>query len=430
MPVLGRLLGSLRRCSEGFPDTRRGTNSTYRIADFGMAAFSAFFMQSPSFLDYQRRLEDDHARSNCQTLFDIPQIPTDNRIRDMLDPAEPDLLYPVFAESVAILEGMNGGLDKFRRLGKHVLIALDGTEYFTSKKIHCHNCSTRQRGKGEKEYFHAMLGATMVAPGHDKVIPLEPEFIAPQDGAEKQDCENAAAKRWLAAHGEHYAPHNPIYLGDDLFSRQPLCEAVRAVNGHFIFVCKPSSHPLIQEYISGVDLQTHEEIVKRGKNKIVHRYRWIHDVPLRDGKDPLKVNWFEIEILNTSGEVTYRNSFITELALGYNNVAELAACGRARWKIENETFNVLKTKGYHIEHNFGHGKQHLASILVTLNLLAFGFHTTCDIADELWRSARDKIGPRRPFFNHLASITSFLIFDSWEDLLQTLAFKKPPPRPP
>jgi len=140
MPVLGRLLGSLRRCSEGFPDTRRGTNSTYRIADFGMAAFSAFFMQSPSFLDFQRRLENDHARSNCQTLFDIPQIPTDNRIRDMLDPAEPDLLYPVFAEAVTILEGMNGGLDKFRRLERHVLIALDGTEYFTSNKIHCHNC--------------------------------------------------------------------------------------------------------------------------------------------------------------------------------------------------------------------------------------------------------------------------------------------------
>src|SRR5215472_5835372 len=120
MPVLGRLLGLLRRCLEGLPDTRRGTNSSYRIADFGMAAFS-------SFLDFQRRLENDHARSNCQTLFDIPQIPTDNRIRDMLDPAESDLLYPVFAESVAILEGINGGLDKFRRLGTHVLIALDGT---------------------------------------------------------------------------------------------------------------------------------------------------------------------------------------------------------------------------------------------------------------------------------------------------------------
>jgi hypothetical protein len=364
MRVLGRLLGALRRCLEGSPDMRRGTNSTYRIADFGTAAFSAFFMQSPSFLDHQRRLEDEHARSNCQTLFDIPQIPTDNRIRDMLDPAEPDLLYPVFAEPVAILEGLKGGLAPFQRLGGHVLIALDGTEYFSSKKIHCHNCSTRQRGKGEKEYFHTMLGATLVAPGH---IPLEPEFIAPQDGAEKQDCENVAAKRWLAAHGTQYARLNPIYLGDDLFSRQPLCEAVLAVNGHFIFVCKPSSHPLIQEYITGVDLQSHEVTLKRGENKILHRYRWIRDAPLRDGKDALKVNWFEIEILNSSGEVTYRNGFITDLAVGSDNVAELAACGRARWKIENGTFNVLKTKGYNLEHNFGHGKQHLASVLVTLN---------------------------------------------------------------
>ena len=317
-------------------------------------------MQSPSFLDFQRRLENEHARSNCQTLFDIPKIPTDNQIRDMLDPAEPKLLHPVFAESIAILEGVKGGLDKFQRLGGHILVALDGTEYFNSNKIHCHDCSTRQRGKGEKEYFHAMLGATLVAPGHDKVIPLQPEFIAPQDGAEKQDCENAAAKRWLAAHAAGYARLNPIYLGDDLFSRQPLCEAVLAAGSHFIFVCKPSSHPLIAEYLAGIELATRQDRVKQGKTHNVFRYRWLNDVPLRGGKDALQVNWFEIEIVNRDGEVTYRNSFVTDLPVGPDNVAELAACGRARWKIENETFNVLKTKGYNIEHNFGHGKRHLA----------------------------------------------------------------------
>jgi len=275
-----------------------------------------------------------------------------------------------------------------------------------------------------------MLGATLVAPGHGKVIPLEPEFITPQDGAEKQDCENAAAKRWLSAHGKQYARLNPIYLGDDLFSRQPLCEAVRAVNGHFIFVCKPSSHPLIQEYIAGIELSTHQETIKRGKSKIVHRYRWIDDLPLCGAKNAVNVSWFEIEIVNPNGEVTYHNSFITDLPIGPNNVAELAACGRARWKIENESFNVLKTKGYNIEHNFGHGEQHLASVLVTLNRLAFAFHTVCDIADELWRSAREKYGSRRQFFNDLASITTFLIFDSWQDFLETLAFAKPAPRPP
>src|SRR6267142_1242739 len=253
MRPLEPLLGSLRRCLDGFPDKRRGMNATYEMRDIGMAAFSVFFMQSPSFLAHQRRLEHGHGRSNCASLFEITRIPSDNHIRDMLD--------------AAALEGMTGGLESFRRLGDHVLIALDGTEYFCSKTIHCQHCSTRLRGKDGKEYFHAMLGVALVAPGHDKVIPLEAEFIAPQDGAEKQDCENAAAKRWLASHGPRYARLNPIYLGDDLFSRQPLCEAVRQLGGHFIFVCKPSSHPLIAEYTTGIDLATHQDIVKRGKKQ-------------------------------------------------------------------------------------------------------------------------------------------------------------------
>jgi len=368
------------------------------MGDIGMAAFAVFFMQSPSFLGHQRRLEHGHGRSNCESLFAITKIPSDNHIRDLLDPADPALLDPVFAETLAALECRAGGLASFRRLGDHVLIALDGTEYFCSKAIHCPNCSTRLRGKAGKEYFHAMLGATLVAPGHNKVVPLQPEFIVPQDGAEKQDCENAAAKRWLAAHAAGYARLNPIYLGDDLFSRQPLCEAVLAAGSHFIFVCKPSSHPLIAEYLAGIELATRQDRVKQGKTHNVFRYRWLNDVPLRGGKDALQVNWFEIEIVNRDGEVTYRNSFVTDLPVGPDNVAELAACGRARWKIENETFNVLKTKGYNIEHNFGHGKRHLAAILATLNLLAFAIHTVCDIADELWRAARQKLGSRSQFF--------------------------------
>ena len=194
-------------------------------------------------------------------MFAIGKIPSDNHIRDMLDPAEPALLDPVFAETLGALERRAGGLASFRRLGDHVLIALDGTEYFRSKTIHCPNCSTRLRGKAGKEYFHAMLGTTMVATAQNKVVPLQPEFIVPQDGAEKQDCENAAAKRWLAAHAASYARLNPIYLGNDLFSRQPLCEAVLAAGSHFIFVCKPSSHPLIAEYLTGIEPATPQDRV-------------------------------------------------------------------------------------------------------------------------------------------------------------------------
>jgi hypothetical protein len=400
MPTLDSLLGSLRGCLDRFPDKRRGMNTTYGIGDIGMAAFSVFFMQSPSFLAHQRQLEEGHGRCNCASLFGIAKIPSDNHIRDMLDPAAPALLRPVFAETIEQLRQIDGGLDMFRRLN------------------------------GGTEYYHSMLAATLVAPGHDKVIPLEPEFIVPQDGAEKQDCENMAAKRWLAAHAQHYAALDPVYLGDDLFSRQPLCQAVLDTGGHVIFVCKPSSHPLIQEYLIGADLPVLEQTVKRGKQRVVHRYRWLHDVPLRDGRDALIVNWFEIEIINARGETTYRNSFVTDLPVGPDTVVELAACGRARWKIENETFNVLKNKGYNLEHSFGHGKQNLSAILVNLNLLAFAIHTVCDIGDELWRNARTKLGPRHNFFSKLGAITAYLIFSSWDDLLLTLAFAKPPPIPP
>lgn len=430
MRPLDTLRGSLRDCLDGFPDKRRGINTTYLMGDIGMAAFSVFFMQSPSFLAHQRQFEAGHGRSNATSLFGLARIPSDNHIRDMLDPAAPALLHPVFAAALDQIRQIDGGLDLFRRLDGHVLIALDGTEYHGSRKIHCPYCSTRLRGKGAIEYYHSMLAATLVAPGHDKVIPLEPEFIALQDGAAKQDCETAAAKRWLAAHGRRYSALDAVYLGDDLFSRQPLCQAVLDAGGHFIFVCKPSSHPLIEEYLSGIDVPMIEQTVGRGKQRFVHRYRWLHDVPLRDGKDALRVNWFAIEIINARGETTYRNSCVTDLPVGAGTVVELAACGRARWKIENETFNVLKTKGYNLEHSFGHGKQNLAAILVSLNLLAFAIHTVCDIGDELWRAARAKLGSRSNFFSKLAAITIYLIFPSWEDLLLTLAFAKPPPLPP
>src|SRR3954451_20084589 len=92
--------------------------------------------------------------------------------------------------------------------------------------------------------------------------------------------------------------------------------------------------------------------VKRGRERATVRYRGLCGVPLRGDEEALTVNWLMVEILNAKGEVTYRNSFITDLPVTRATVAELAACGRARWKIENESFNVLKNRGYHLEHNF------------------------------------------------------------------------------
>jgi len=414
------LISGLRETCAGLSDKRRGKNRQYVMADIGMAAFAVFFMQSPSFLAHQRHLMRRHGRSNCETLFAMTKIPSDNHIRAMLDPVRPQGFYPAFADALGALQ-RGGGLTALHRLGDHVLIAFDGTEYYRSAKLHCPCCSTRKRSGGNTEYFHSLVAATLVAPGHNRVVPLEPEFVVPQDGHDKQDCESMAARRWLAAHGPRYAGLNPVYLGDDLYSRQPTCQAVRAVGGHFLFVCKPSSHPTIEEYLTGIELPQLTKQVKHGRQRSTSTYRWLADVPLRDGADAMTVNWLMIEIRNAAGEVTYRNSFITDLLVSRETVVELAACGRARWKIENESFNTLKTKGYNLEHNFGHGKQNLAAVLATLNLIAFAFHTVAELLDDLWRNALHTVGARAQFFSHLRSITVYILFPSWTHLLQTLA---------
>ena len=424
-----RLLDSLRRCCQAVPDQRRGQNATYAMADFALAAFAPFFMQSPSFLAHQRHLETGQGRSNCETLFGLRKIPGDSQVRAKLDPVDPAVFHPMFGDILVELEQC-GGLTEMRCLDDALLIALDGTEYHCSDKIHCPNCSHRKRGKSGTEYFHSMLAATIVAPGHNRAISLEPEFIVPQDGHEKQDCESRAARRWFAVHGARYRRLRPIYLGDDLFSRQPICEAALESGGHFIFVCKPDSHPAIEEFRTGIVLDQLTQRVRRGKQWVTHKYQWLTGVPLRGDAKAITVNWMMIEIRDATGKVTYTNSFITDLDVTAANVAALAAAGRARWKIENESFNVLKTKGYNLEHNFGHGKQNLSAILAILNLLAFACHTACDLGDRAWRAARRELVTRQGFFQNLRTITTYLVFPSWDDLLGTLAFARPPPLGP
>jgi hypothetical protein len=387
------------------------------MADIGLSAFSVFFMGSPSFLGHQRALEEGHGRSNCQTLFGMTAIPTDAYIRQMLDGAPPGAFDPLFFKTIAT----EGVLDPFRRLDGRVLIALDGTECFCSRKIHCAHCSTRKRTDGGTEYFHSFLGASIVAPGHQQVLPLPPEFIAPQDGAEKQDCERNAAKRWLTRHGPAAAHLRPVFLGDDLFACQPNAVAVQQAGGNFIFTCKPASHQTITEYLTGAELEEHRQIVVTRGKRTTTIYRWLSAVPMRATDDALIVNWFSIEILNGKGKRTYYNSFVTDLPVTAGGVAELAACGRARWKIENETFNVLKSNGYNLEHNFGHGKQTLAAVLVALNLLAFAIHTAARLAVLAWREAVIARGATYRFFEQLRTVTAYVVSQTCDHLLRSIA---------
>ena len=418
--TFSEVIKQLRTLCETFTDKRTGKNTRYTMTDATLSAFAVFFMQSSSFLDFQRTMQETQGKNNVKTLFGAFQIPTDNHIRSLLDAVDPKTLYPMFD---FIFEGFQqaGVIDSFRGSDNRLLLALDGTQYFSSNKIHGACCSCKTHSNGTVCYSHTVVTPVLVKPGHEQVISLAPEFVSPQDGHKKQDCEINASHRWLESYGSQYAALKTTVIGDDLYCHEPFCRTLLIKGLEFILICKPDSHKVLYEWVDDLERNgvVKTVVVKRWTGKIheIDSYRYVSHVPLRNTDDALLVNWCEITTHTTDGKLLYRNAFATSLAINDDNVADIVASGRARWKIENENNNTLKTKGYHFEHNFGHGEQFLSSLLATLILLAFLLHTLLNLMDDQFCLLLQTLPSRKRLFNDMKALTTYLCFDSWEHLV-------------
>ena len=411
----------LRQVLGGFADPRTGDNTSYTMEDIGLGAFSVFFTQCPSFLANQKAMQQAKGHSNAQSLFHLEEIPCDNHIRQTLDHVPPEKLYPCYDEVFESLR-QAGHLESWRAIADTLLLGLDGTWYFSSHKIHCAHCSCLESKDGEKTYYHSAVTPVIVAPGQPQPLPLPPEFITPQDGHTKQDCEIAASKRWLEKNGQKFAALKATLLGDDLYAHQPFCRRTLLYNFHFIFVCKPDSHKTLYDWVhllqSGHQLHALKRRLQNARHQWEHyTYRYANKVPLADGDDALQVNWCEVTVTDAQGKLIYHNSFITDFTITDQNIEGIVASGRARWKIENENNNTLKTKGYHLEHNFGHGKKHLSSLLAAMNILAFLYHTFLTFTDANYRLIRATLPTRKTFFDDLRALTRYMLFPSWDALM-------------
>jgi hypothetical protein len=415
-----KLINCIKQSFGEFCDVRTGKNTQYDMVDAGVGAFSVFFTQSPSFLSSQEDMKKANGRSNAESLFGMHRIPSDNHIRSLLDPVDPASIAPVFREIFERLE-RSGVLKSFRSHANKLLVILDGTQYFTSDKINCDKCNSRELSNGKTNYYHSVITPVIAQPGNNHVIPLAPEFIIPQDGKEKQDCEIEAAKRWVAENGDYLAKHGVTVMGDDLFSRQPFVKAVKDKKLGFILVCKPDSHVALYEMVefltaSGV-MGYFQKRRWNGKHGEIYTYRYANKLPLRGDQAAIDVNWCELTVTRQdTGEQLYKNAFITDFQVLETTVEAIVLDGRTRWKVENENNNVLKTKGYHLEHNFGHGSQHLASLLLSLNLLAFLFHTVLELVDKKYRLLRAALRTRSKFFQHIETLLCYIQFSSWDEL--------------
>lgn len=421
---------------EELPDKRKPSNARkYDVYDAVLSAFSVFFMQSPSFLSHEQDRKRARGKNNLENLFGVHATPSTNQIKNIVDLIPPSELGEIFWAVHEKLIDLNY-LDDFRHINGTFLCGMDGTEYHSSYQVCCENCNRKQ--KGDKTLCtHNVIAPVLVAPGRADVVSLEPEFIWPQDGNEKEDCEQNAIKRWVERNHHRFPPYTLTILADDLHSRQPTCELLLNKKMNFILVCKESSHPALYEE---VDLLSRLDggiscLQKRAWNGRFHevtQYRYASSLPLRTGADALRVNWCEVTVINAqTGEILYKSAFITNFAIAEFNVAQIICAGRARWKNENESHNTLKTHGYNLEHNFGHGDHYLSMCLLCLNLLAFLTHTFMEISDTMHRTIRQELGARKTFWDDVRALTRYQTFDSWSHLMifmfTQLELQHPPP---
>jgi hypothetical protein len=218
------------------PDYRVG-DTEIALADALMSAFAMFSLKAPSLLAFDK----ERAEGNLHTIYGIERVPCDTYMRDILDPVSPKVLRPVFKSIFRQLQ-RGKALEPMVFLDGHYLLALDGTEYFSSKALHCASCLHKVHRNGSITYFHQMLGAAIIHPDLREVIPLMPEPIVRHDGTAKNDCERNAAKRFITKLRQDHPHLKFIVTEDSLSSNAPHIETLHAHGLHYILGVKAGDH--------------------------------------------------------------------------------------------------------------------------------------------------------------------------------------------
>jgi hypothetical protein len=386
--------------------------------DVCMSGFAMMFFQDPSLLQFQRRMEDEAHANNLKTLFHVDSIPKDTCMSEVLDGVNPEELSPLFKDFFRPLQ-RGKHLEQYRVLDGRYIVGIDGSQYFSSEKISCPGCLVKEEKKGRVRYSHQIVQPAIMKPGMRQVIPLAPEEVRNMDGTQKQDCETNAAKRLLGRIRKSYPTLSFIVVADSLYSKQPTIEKIAGLGMNYVLVAKPEDHKKLMEWVS--EMRVLKEVKRRVIKDKEHTriYEWVNDVPLNDNKNTVMVDYLEYRI-EKDGEITYHNSWVTDIALNDGVVAQVAEIGKCRWRIENETFNTLKNQGYHVEHNYGHGKNHLSFNFFLLNLLAFFMHQIFELTSVVYQELRRKFGSKKNLWDHLRTALYLIIFPDIDTFLERM----------
>src|SRR6266567_1033013 len=387
------------------------------LSDALMSAFAMFSLKAPSLLAFDKQ----RAEGNLKTIYGIERAPCDTRMRERLDPVSPESLRPSFKLVFRQLQ-RGKALEPMVFLDGHYLVALDGTGYFSSNTIHCTSCLHKVHRNGSITYYHQMLGAAIIHPDFREVIPLMPEPIVQQDGTDKNDCERNAAKRFIVKLRQDHPHLKFIVTEDSLSSNAPHIETLHDHGCHYILGGKEGDHAYLFKQVQAAEEAGRVTSYERHDRAagVVHRFRFVNDVPLNASRSDVRVNF--MEYWEIGKDKVQHFSWVTNLRVSKRNVYTLMRGGRARWKIENETFNTLKNQGYHFEHNYGHGQKNLSVVLALLMMLAFLIDQVQQKCNPLFRAAWRKKGPKCALWEAVRNLFASFEVSSMREVYEAIAY--------
>lgn len=421
------LLSRMRKGFAGIKDHRSG-KVNHTLADTLMAGFAIFSLKDPSLLAFdERRFKGPH---NLMTIYGMGSIPCDTSMREILDGVDPNDLRPLFKDAFRQLQ-RGKILEKMVFMEGCYLLNIDGTGYFSSESISSDACLERKNKKTGKITYHLqMVGAAMVHPDYKEVIVLPPETIRQQDGENKKDCERSAVRRFLGKLRRDH-PHLPLIVNEDgLSSNGPHIDDLEANNLHYILGVKEGDHKYLYQYIDLAATQgdvMELTVTKKDNPDVTHSFRVVYNAPLNKSHQDKRVTFVEYWEENSKTGKTLHFSWITDLTITEENVFQFMRGARARWKIENETFNTLKNQGYHFDHNFGLGKKHLSEVFVMLMMLAFLIDQIQQLCCPLFRAAWHYFKTKRSLWEKVRSKFYEFHIESMEDLFRSLLVYNPVP---
>jgi Transposase DDE domain len=408
------ILGLLRTGFSALPDHRLG-KPDIPLPDALMSAFALFSLKSPSLLAFDKERTED----NLHRVYGITRVPCDTAMREILDPVEPETLRPLFTQVFRALQ-RGKALEEMVFIEGHYLLALDGTGYFSSQQIHCASCLERHHRNGAITYAHQLLGAALIHPDQRAVIPLMPEPIVKHDGTEKNDCERNAAKRLIFKLRQDHPHLKLIVTEDSLSANAPHIHVLHDHKLHYILGVKEGDHAALFAHVAAAEQAGRVTCYERedAKTGLRQRFRFISDMPLNEAKRDLRVNF--LECWEWDRDQVHHFSWVTDLRVTKGTVYQLMRGGRARWRIENETFNTLKNQGYHFEHNYGHGYQHLSVVFAVLMMLAFCVDQVQQLCCPLFQAVWAKLGSKRRLWERMRALFYDYALASMRHLFEAL----------